>query len=98
MVEYLKEIKEELGPLKVILVSSPPMDGNRETFSVSELDAAATKLQKVYKGYRNGRNLADAAVVVEELWFVIAPQKTHVMLCYTIVPWCTRNPLFIMFV
>lgn len=37
---------------------------------VSELDAAALKLQKVYKSYRTRRNLADCAVVVEELWLV----------------------------
>ncbi|XP_028774223.1 IQ domain-containing protein IQM1-like [Neltuma alba] len=36
---------------------------------ISELEAAATKLQKVYKSYRTRRNLADCAVVVEELWW-----------------------------
>ncbi|KAK9060818.1 hypothetical protein SSX86_021524 [Deinandra increscens subsp. villosa] len=36
---------------------------------VSELNDAATTVQKMYKSYRTRRNLADCAVVVEELWW-----------------------------
>ncbi|XP_040376012.1 IQ domain-containing protein IQM1 isoform X2 [Oryza brachyantha] len=35
----------------------------------AELDQAATKVQKLFKGHRTRRNLADCAIVIEELWW-----------------------------
>jgi hypothetical protein len=35
----------------------------------SELHDAATKVQKLYKGHRCRRNMADCAIVIEELWW-----------------------------
>ncbi|MFS8011110.1 hypothetical protein Hanom_Chr14g01304991 [Helianthus anomalus] len=56
-------------PEPVVFVSPRP---------VSELNAAATTVQKIYKSYRTRRNLADCAVVVEELWSVsMLPMVCH---------------------
>lgn len=55
---------EEVNPT----ISLPKPEDFLSPCHPSELEAAAIKVQKFYKSYRTRRNLADCAVVVEELW------------------------------
>ncbi|XP_071716207.1 LOW QUALITY PROTEIN: IQ domain-containing protein IQM1-like [Rutidosis leptorrhynchoides] len=69
IVQDLKKPEPKKSELKTRGLTSP---GSAVFFSprpVSELNAAATTVQKIYKSYRTRRNLADCAVVVEELWW-----------------------------
>jgi hypothetical protein len=52
--------------------ASPAQQAVLEYFSPrprAELDEAATRVQRVFKGHRTRRSLADCAIVVEELWW-----------------------------
>ncbi|KAL5229296.1 hypothetical protein ABZP36_017561 [Zizania latifolia] len=56
----------------VAAAPSPAQAAVLEFFSprpLCELDEAATKVQKLFKGHRTRRNLADCAIVIEELWW-----------------------------
>lgn len=59
---------EEVNPT----ISLPKPEDFLSPCHPSELQAAAIKVQKFYKSYRTRRNLADCAVVVEELWSVLS--------------------------
>lgn len=59
---------EEVNPT----ISLPKPEDFLSPCHLSELQAAAIKVQKFYKSYRTRRNLADCAVVVEELWSVLS--------------------------
>lgn len=69
-------------PGSLVLQSSSPRSRQRESPRPAqavleflyksprcELDEAATKVQKLFKGHRTRRSLADCAIVIEELWW-----------------------------
>lgn len=66
-------LQQQQSPRRVVSVSPHPQaQAMIEYISPRprvELDQAATKLQKIYKGLRTRRNLADGAIIAEELWW-----------------------------
>ncbi|XP_076890614.1 IQ domain-containing protein IQM1-like [Bidens hawaiensis] len=69
LVQDFKKPEPEKLNIKLGGLTSPGSTVFVSPRPVSELNAAATTVQKIYKSYRTRRNLADCAVVVEELWW-----------------------------
>ncbi|KAK4730004.1 hypothetical protein R3W88_022992 [Solanum pinnatisectum] len=65
--ESLKHKKQKLIPITSLVIDKEK-NGSRTKKSITELDAAATKIQTVYKSHRTRRNLADCALLVEHHW------------------------------
>lgn len=59
----------EADSMRVNSSKERAFDGSSVGSGSFKEEAAAVKLQKVYKSYRTRRNLADCAVLVEELWW-----------------------------
>lgn len=63
-----EEVEDLFNKRSPMVLSKKPKQMFSPTSS-DQLDLAALMIQKVYKSYRIRRNLADCAVVCEELWF-----------------------------
>jgi len=63
-----------LGPQSPLAAArrQPPEQGARSPLH----EAAATTVQKMFKGHRTRRSLADCAIVVEELWWKLYDQAS----------------------